>query len=161
MRPSSSATFVLAVALVFAARRLTAQLPATAAPRAFAGCYELTLGPWTGSLGVDAASYAVPPYVQLDTLPAARIGWQLRPDIAFPNGNRFPGTPRWTVKGDSVQLLWSNGYTPTVISLVRDVDGTLRGQALALTDSHVEGEPPRPQALVTARRMTCLSGRVR
>jgi hypothetical protein len=129
----------------------------TPAPANFAGCYALTLEPWSRPVGGDARYHAVPPIVRLDTLPVDGGGLQLRPNIAYPHGRRLP-TARWLVKGDSVELAWSNGYQPTVVWLVRHADGSLRGRAVALSDAQVAGELPPPQARVTARRAACPPG---
>jgi hypothetical protein len=67
----------------------------------------------------------------------------------------FPGTPRWDVHGDTVVLAWSNGFTPTIITL-RPQGTLLVGEAVALTDAYYIGEPPRPRASVILRRQQCV-----
>jgi hypothetical protein len=152
-RPATS-TFALGLALSLVPLPVTAQSrPLT--PVEVAGCYALTLGLWSRPLEGDPRYHALPDTVRLDTLPAEHGGWRLSPDIAYPGGHRFPGRPRWLVKGDSVELGWSNGFVPTVVSLARRANGTLRGRVVALSDAHVAGEPPPPSALVTARRVSC------
>jgi len=126
-----------------------------------AGCYTLTLGPWSPALGPDSAYYAVPRAVRLDTAASAASaygpGRRLSPNIQYPRLAAFPGTPRWEIRDGGVVLTWSNGFTPTIISLhVRD--SVLVGTATALSDAHSIGEPPRPRAVVTARRHACGSG---
>lgn len=153
MRRRTGSTLVLAMSLGFGTGPLLAQSP-TAAPKDVVGCYSLTLEPWSPPLGGDGRYYVVPPIVRLDTLAVEGGGWRLQPNIAYPHGRYLP-PPRWLVVRDSIQLVWSNGYQPTVVSLVRAARGSLRGQAVALSD--VGGEPT-PRARVTARRTACPSG---
>jgi hypothetical protein len=129
-----------------------------AAPLRFAGCYALDLGRWSPPLGRDSIFYAVPRRIVLDTAPTDRgRGWRVSPNIRYPNARVFPGTPRWEVRADTVVLTWSNGFTPTIVKLLPR--GTLlAGDAVALTDVHFTGEPPRPRAPVTIRRQECGTG---
>jgi hypothetical protein len=157
MHRRTRSTVALTLSVGVAAAPLAGQ-SRTAAPAGFAGCYTLSLGAWTRPPGGDARYHAVPPVVHLDTLPVEHAGWQLRPNIAYPHGSRVPWPPRWLVKGDSVELAWSNGFQPTVLSLARRADGSLRGRAVALSDAEVAGEPPPPRASVTARRAACPPG---
>lgn len=126
-------------------------------PLRFAGCFILDLGPWSPPL-TDTIDYAVPRRVELDT---AGIelgkGWRLIPNIQYPGGRTFPGTPNWDVHRDTIVLAWSNGFTPTFIRL-RPQGALLVGEAVALTDAYVIGEPPRPRASVTLRRRQCGAG---
>jgi len=39
--------------------------------------------------------------------------------MPYPYGNPFPGTPRWQARGDTIDLVWSNGFSPTMVKLVR------------------------------------------
>jgi len=155
MQRRTRSTVTLALSLGVATVPLRGQ-SRTPPPVDFAGCYALTLEPWSRPVGGDARYHAVPSLVQLDTLPVDGGGRQLRPNIAYPHGHRLPA--RWLMKGDSVELAWSNGYQPTVVSLVRRADGSLRGRAVGLSDAQVAGEPPPPQARVTARRVACPPG---
>ena len=156
MRRRIGSTLVLAMSLRFGTAPLLAQSP-TAAPKDVVGCYALTVEPWSRPVGGDGRYYAVPKIVRLDTLAVEGGGWRLLPNIAYPNGRHLP-PPRWLVVRDSIQLVWSNGYQPTVVSLVRQARGSLRGQVVALSDAHVAGEPPPARARVTARRAECPSG---
>ena len=129
-----------------------------------AGCYTLTLGPWSPTLGPDSAYYAVPRAVRLDTAAFAASppstygpGRRLSPNIQYPRPAAFPGTPRWEIRDGGVVLTWSNGFTPTIIRLYVG-DSVLVGTATALSDAHPIGEPPRPRAAVTARRHPCGPG---
>ena len=106
---------------------------------------------------LNSSFYAVPRRLVLDTAVAARGGWRLMPNIQYPNDRPFPGLPRWEVRGDSVVLSWSNGFTPTIIAL-RTRGTVLTGEAVALSDAHFIGEPPRPRASVTMRRQPCGPG---
>ena len=152
MQLRTKSTLALAISLGVGTIPLLGQSPL--APASVVGCYTLTFGPWNRLVGGDARYHAVPPIVRLDTLAVEGGGWRLQPNIAYPRGRQLP-PPRWLVKGDSVQLVWSNGYQPTVVSLVRRADGSLGGQAVALSDAHVAGEPPPPLARVTAGRAAC------
>lgn len=120
-----------AVALGLALNRLALPLAAQSrsAPLEVAGCYALAVGPWSRPLEGDPRYHALPDTVRLDTVTAEHGGWRLHPDIAYPGGGRFPGRPRWLMKGDSIDLAWSNGYQPTVVSLARRGDGTLRAES--------------------------------
>ena len=153
MQRPTTLTCALALALSAVALLPAQSRPPT--PLEVAGCYGLTRGTWSRPLEGDPRYHALPDTVRLDPVPAEHGGWRLHPDIAYPGGRGFPGTPRWLVKGDRVELTWSNGYQPTVVSLARRGDGTLRSRVIALSDAHVAGEPPRPSALVTARRVSC------
>jgi hypothetical protein len=160
---SNRSISIIAVVLALSAgiSRLPAQERPEEAPRAFAGCYELTVGPWSRDLAADAPYHEVPRNVYLDTLSAGRGGWRLRPDIEYPYGNAFPGTPRWTVIGNKLELIWSNGYAPTYVALVREKDGIFRGEATARSDVHLLPERPSPTASVSARHVRCPPGEAR
>jgi hypothetical protein len=137
----------LAVAVV-GAQSLSVQ------PIALAGCYTLDLGAWSRPFS-DSVFHKIPRTVSLDTSSADRGAWRIRPNIPSPRGRRMPGTPKWSVNGDTVKLLWSDGFTPTIVTLARRADGTLHGHVVALSDEHYEGEPPPPEAEITARRTGC------
>jgi len=151
--------FVLAggLALAVASRSANAQAAPSKAPVSLAGCYELSIGSWSRALGVNGAYHQLPLKVQLDTVAAARGGWVLRPDIPYPYGNRFPGTPRWTATADSVEMTWSNGYQPTWVRVARAPNGDLAGEAVAGSDANEFGND-LPRAAVVARRTACTRG---
>ena len=153
MGHQTTSTLVLAVSLGLGAGALAAQSQ-IGAPKDVVGCYVLTVEPWSRPVGGDGRYYMVPKIVRLDTLAVEGGGWRLRPNVAYPHGRYLP-PPRWLVVRDSIQLVWSNGYQLTVVSLARAARGALRGQAVALSD--VGGEPT-PRARVTARRAACPSG---
>ena len=148
----TSSTLVLAVSLGLGAGPLAAQ--SQIAPKDVVGCYVLTVEPWSRPVGGDGRYDMLPKIVRLDTLAVEGGGWRLRPNVAYPHGRYLP-PPRWLVVRDSIHLVWSNGYQGTVVSLARAARGSLRGQAVALSD--VGGEPT-PRARVTARRAACPSG---
>lgn len=149
-------SFVLigGLALAVASRPGYAQATAAEAPASLAGCYELSLGTWSRPLGVNAAYHKLPLTMRLDTVGAARGGWVLRPDIAYPSGNRFPGTPRWTATADSVVLTWSNGFQSTLVRAARRHSGDLIGVAIVGSDANEFGND-LPRAAVVARRTAC------
>ena len=137
--------------------RFGAQVRNGTAPPQFIGCYALTVGPWSRPLR-DSTHYVVPSRVHLDTARAERgPGWKLTPNIQYLGGSSMRGFPSWSAGGDSVVLTWTNGFTPTVVTLhVRD--SLLVGDAVALTDARYVGEPPRPRAPVSAVRRPCDPG---
>jgi hypothetical protein len=102
---------------------------------------------------VNAKFHDLPPRVRLDSLPASRTGWKLAPDIAFPFAHHFLA-PRWTVKGDGVEMLWSDGFQPTWIRATRQSNGDLAGEAEVGSDTNEFGRNP-PRARVLARRTSC------
>ena len=125
-------------------------------PYTLTGCYELVVGEWRPDLGLEIETHALPPRISLDTTSASEDSWKLRPDIRYRHSRFvFPGFPRWSVKGDSVTMVWSNGFTPTIVRL-RRVDGHLEGWAEAQSDMiPPPGAPPWPRASVLARRAKC------
>src|SRR6266536_4729037 len=113
---------------VLVAQALSAQstqAPTTAVPRS----YRLIRGEWSRSLGVNARYHALPAVIRLDTARAARDGWTVAPDIAFPSPNHFPGTPHWMRQADSIEIVWSNGYQGTTVRLGPPKGNDLRGTA--------------------------------
>lgn len=148
---------VILVAVLSASPSLFAQTASPRAPAEFVGCYELALGPWSRPLGVNAAFHAVPATVRLDTAVAARGGWRVSPDIAYPYPSKFPGTPRWTARQSGVEIMWSDGFQSTALRLARY--GTrLRGQAVVASDANEFGTD-LPRAEVVARRIECVPTR--
>jgi hypothetical protein len=145
------------VGLVMASALGTTHSAAQSPPRApseLVGCYGITKGPWSRPLGFNGEFHQVPLRIQLDSARAAREGWVLRPDIVFPGGNEFPGTPRWTATADSVELLWSNGYQPTWMRLARRSTNALEGEAVVGSDANEFGDNP-PRASVKLQRISC------
>ena len=147
---------VLVLALAFGAARVGAQVASTTVLD-LAGCYTVHREPWSRPFE-DSILHKLPTTISLDTATTDRGNRQLRPNIAYPPGIRFPGLPSWFVKGDDIRLTWSNGFTPTVVTLARFADGTLRGRAIASNDVSYPGEPPDPQSVVTLRRTSCPPG---
>lgn len=135
----------------------------TRAPVDIAGCYALSVGAWSTPLGGDEGYHDIPGLVRLDTVRVEMPrgmktprGWTLSPNIVYPPSGRmtFPGTPRWEASADTIRLIWSNGFSPTIITL-QHKDSALVGEAIAETDAHPIPEPPRPRASVVARRRPC------
>ncbi len=156
---SFAASLVLGAALVVGAAPALAQSspPSPSQVATLAGCYTLTRVPWSRPFS-DSTLHKLPQTVSLDTATIQNGGRRLRPNIPYPNGGRLPGMPRWRLNGDTVDIVWSDGFVPTVVKLVRVDDGTLSGRAVALTDAHYTNEPPPPDAEVTLRRTTCPVG---
>ena len=153
MRNLTWCIVALLFALALSNRPATAQA-AVRLPSELAGCWELEKGRWSRPLGVNGEYHQLPLRIELDTARAAREGWVLRPDIVFPGGNQFPGTPRWTASADSVELVWSNGYQATSIHLARRSLTELEGQATVWSDANEFGNDP-PRATIKARRAAC------
>ena len=144
------------VATMLAAPPATAQ-GASGAPERIAGCYAVELGPWSGSFPSGSpASHQPPPNIRLDTarftgrFSAGAAYLQLEPPIAIPGRQRM-SLGRWRVAGDSVFLLWSDGFSGVSLSLGLRAD-SLRGVAYPLYD--VIG-PVQPTASVLIRRAAC------
>lgn len=145
-----TALVLLALPLVHA--RLGAQVSPLSCSSAIAGRYVLTLSEWSRPLGTNAAYHAVPTDVLLDTV-AAQGGWKVSPDIKYPYPHRFPA-PRWTFFRDTVRIVWSNGFQPTILRLVQNKANELRGEAVVSSDANEYGVN-LPRAQVTARRIAC------
>jgi hypothetical protein len=146
--------YILVVLLVAASasQAQTSGASPTADVRAAAGCYAVTVGAWSPP-DPNPAYHRVPPRIRLDTTPTSRKGgWVLSPNIAYPYHGAFPGTPAWSLSGDTMRLLWSNGFQTTSVTLVR-TDSVWTGDAVAGSDA-VTGAPP-PRAHVTIRRELC------
>ena len=131
---------------------LAASLPlrAQSAPR----CYRLEIGAWHPKLGANEPYHRLPTVIRLDTLAWPSHGRHLEPRIAYPYRKDFPGTPSWTIVGDTLRLVWSNGFSPTLVTMVRRGAEWI-GTALAESDAHSILEPPPPRASVTAHPMAC------
>jgi len=141
-----------ALTLVISVQVADAQVPSL--PGSLAGCYELSLGAWSRPLGVNAAYHKLPSKIELDTIAAAHVGWVLRPDMAFPSANRFGGMPRWAARGDSVEMVWSNGFQATTLRVRRSSPVEFEGQAVVWSDANEFGND-LPRAPVNVRRTPC------
>jgi len=124
------------------------------------GCYFLVVDDWDRSLQGDSVYHTFPRMVSLDSTPATRGGRVLAPDISYPFPHHFPGVPRWEILRDRVRMIWSNGFSPTLISL-RRVEDHLEGYAEARSDAIPAGEPKWPRAAVKAFRTKCFPDRQR
>lgn len=125
-------------------------VPSPAVPR----CYRLIRGEWSRSLGVNARYHALPAVIRLDTARAARGGWTVAPDIAFPSPNHFRGTPRWMRQADSIEIVWSNGYQGTTVRLGPPEGSELHGTAIVRSDANEFGTDI-PHASIVAHRVSC------
>jgi hypothetical protein len=139
------------VAFIAAASSALAQ-----APTAFVGCYRIEVGRWSKPLAEDSAYHKLPTAIRLDTLTAPLGGWIIRPDIAYPTGNRPTHAPRWSVTRDTVTLRWSTGFNSTTIRGVRQPDGEIVGRVDIWHDANPYGNDT-PWTSVTARRVACES----
>jgi hypothetical protein len=144
---------VSAVVLSFSA--LQAQAPLTT-PH----CYRLDVGPWQPSLAPNAAFHRIPPVIRLDTLFWEHGARRVEPPMSYPFHGEMPRTPYWKASGDTVRLVWSDGFNPTVLKLVRRRDD-LVGEAVAESDYRPSPEPPLPRATVTAHSLSCPEGDLR
>jgi len=120
------------------------------------GCYALEIGEWNPPLQGDRGFHNLPHAVRLDTALASRGGRVLAPDISYPFPHHFPGVPYWTIRGDTISMVWSNGFTPTIVWLTK-VNDKLEGYAQAQSDAIPPGKPNWPRASVVARRTKCKS----
>jgi hypothetical protein len=119
------------------------------------GCYELAVSEWNRPLGGDEGFHTIPTSIRLDTVPALRGGRVVAPDISYPMGRSMRGLPRWEILGDTVRIVWSNGFSPTIIRLT-EKGQDLSGWAEATSDAIPAGKPNWPRAKVVARRMKCV-----
>jgi len=148
---------VIAVSML-APVSLFAQRAVRRPPAGIAGCYKVTLGEWSRSLGTSAGYHAVPSLVRLDTARAMRGGWRALPDIAYPTPNRLRGTPSWTAPRDTIEIMWSNGFVATTVRLGRRGTKELRGTATVWSDANEYGTD-LPHARVVATRTPCTPAR--
>src|SRR5688500_361371 len=126
------------------------------APADLVGCYALEVSEWSPPIGADSLYYRIPPVVRFDSAQAeGRGGWVLAPNIGYPGRRRppIPDIPRWEVARDTVRLVWSNGFSSTIVTLLRD-DASLVGEAIARND-FTDGRPAA-RATVRALRQTCI-----
>jgi hypothetical protein len=122
---------------------------------ALAGCYELTVSDWNKPMGGDQGYHTIPTSIRLDTTAALRGGKVVAPDISYPYGSAMRGWPRWDIlRGDTVHIVWSNGFSPTILQLTKDHD-QLRGWAEARSDAIPAGKPNWPRASVLGVRTVC------
>ncbi|HWH51900.1 MAG TPA: hypothetical protein VN651_10195 [Gemmatimonadaceae bacterium] len=128
--------------------------PPTAASRARPICYRLHVESGSSTFGPRDHLHGLPPIVRLDTMPAGHGGWRLQPNIAFTPPAAFPGTPAWTVVGDSIELVWSNGDAVTTLRLGGERNGVRFGTATARNDVVVP-DSTRPRARVRAIAVAC------
>ncbi len=128
--------------------------------RRVSGCYALELGDWDHSLGVDSVFHRLPRSIRLDTALASRGGRVLAPDMSFPYPHHFPGVPRWDISGDSITMVWSDGFSSTLVWLRKKGDH-LEGYAEARSDAIPPGKPHWPRASVTARRWAARARAIR
>jgi hypothetical protein len=144
--------FIYYLLLVFAAGAASQRVSRPTTPI----CYRLQADRWSPPLGGDSVFHVVPAVIRLDTLPATHGGWRVEPNNAFLNGAAaaFPGTPRWLVVADSIEIVWSNGYAVTTVRLGPERSGVRRGTAVARSDA-VSATPPH--TTVHARLAACPS----
>jgi hypothetical protein len=120
-----------------------------------AGCYELTVGEWQPPLMPGDPDHILPALVRLDTAAASHGGKMLTPNIAYrPSRFEFPGFPRWDIQGDTLTMIWSNGFSPTVVRAGKG-DGKLEGYAEAQRDVLPPPNFGWPRASVVARPGKC------
>lgn len=122
--------------------------------RHLSGCYDLTVSEWSRPLGGDKGFHTIPTSIRLDTVAALRGGRVIVPDISYPIGRSMRGMPRWEILGDTVRIVWSNGFSPTIVRLTKK-GRELRGWAEASSDAIPPGKPNWPRAKVAARRIAC------
>lgn len=122
--------------LVLLPAALAAQQPAPNAPRSVAGCWALTLGPWSPALPASPA-HTLPSRVALDTVAAEET--TLRGSLRVRPVGGTAGTARhvasWSplpFRRDSLRIRWST-VGAGVDARLRARAGELRGRATAFT----------------------------
>ena len=128
--------------------------PPSGAHRATPVCYRLRVGGEAIAFGPRDHLHGIPSVVRLDTVPTTHGGWRVEPNIGFRPPAAFPGTPRWSVVGDSIELLWSNGYAVTTLKLGGEHNGVRAGTATARSDA-VAPDSNWPRAKVRATAVAC------
>jgi hypothetical protein len=124
-------------------------------PADIEGCYQLIVGQWKPALSPGDTDHLLPALVRLDTADASHGGKTITPDIAYQRSRlEFPGFPRWTIDGDTVTMVWSNGFSPTVVRVAK-ADGKLEGYAEARQDVLPPPIIGYPRAPVVAQRRKC------
>jgi hypothetical protein len=160
--PSRLTSILLAgiLALPVCAEQAITQPRPGGAPVTMAGCYALTLGPWTPPLRAREwpASQTPPAEFELDTAIVPRLSGRdtaraVRPATLVVTRGLYPATWRVVTAGD-ISVVWSTGFTGVKLRL-RVTGDTLRGDATTFHDAHWAGEPPDPQASVVAVRRRC------
>ena len=153
-------TAALLAAIAAAALKLHAQQPAeSAAVHRLSGCYRITLGSWSGPLPATGmpAAHTPPAHFRLDTVAVQgrfASGYVVEPH-ALARQRRGVRPASWRpLGGDSLSVVWSTGFVGVTLRLVARGD-TLVGRARTLHDAHAAGEPPDPEASVTAVRVRC------
>lgn len=123
-----------------------------------AGCYLVQVGAWNRRLGEDTVFHAIPHRIVLDTAATASPNARrLSPNIAYPYPRVMRGLPYWTVDGNTLRLVWSDGFAPTIVTLKRSATGW-RGTAEAKSDVVPFSLWPwrkRPRAPVELRAQPC------
>src|SRR5690348_3712262 len=93
-------------------------------------CYRLDIGPWQPSLGPNGAYHRLPPVIRLDTVFWEHGARRVAPAMSYPYHAEIPRTPYWTAHDDTVRLVWSDGFNPTVVKLAGRGDDLI-GEAVA------------------------------
>ncbi len=139
--------------LVLLPAALAAQQPANA-PRTVAGCWTLTLGPWSPAIPASAA-HTLPSRIALDTVPAEAT--TLRGSLRVRAVGGTAGTARhvasWSPlpsRRDSLRIRWST-VGAGVDARLRARAGELRGRATAFS---VDAPGGAATATLVARRVT-------
>ena len=126
--------------------------PLRAIPPAVFGCYELDLDEWEPPL--TTGSYELPDSINmsLDRLRDDELaaGFAVYPDARGPDGAPHPG--RWTVRRDSVAVLWTDATTWVVIAARFESRDSIAGTATAL---HSGGTGGTSEAPIVLRRFWC------
>jgi hypothetical protein len=150
---SDRAVAVLLLVAVDLAQTAGAMAQALGRSELAGACYDLSLGPWhpAQELREDSIYIAPPSRVRFDTARIERWrseGFALRPAPgALPSVHRHAF---WRSVGDSVELLWSTGFSGLRMTL-GGRPGELRGRARTFWDF---GRTPTT-ADATARRVPC------
>jgi hypothetical protein len=137
-------------ALAIVARALPAQqVPDHSALVAqVAGCYVISLGPWSHTVGDEKTHYTPPDTFRL----LATL--QVTPTIPYPVRPERGWASWQLVQADSVVVQWNNGFAQAVLTIGRR-QGEFRGTLEAISDaSSIPPSPPRVASAVL-RAVSC------
>jgi hypothetical protein len=119
------------------------------------GCYALTYGPWSETVGGTP-----PTQIALDTVKAqgSLIPWRENPHVMRPNipQTRSPVPAVWYVDTLNVlHLIWNTGYSGYRLAVTQQPNGELAGTMTYFSDDHPFPEPPPPRGSVRGHHISC------
>jgi hypothetical protein len=127
------------------------------AAEAFAGCYQLSFGPWRPALdlGADAKYIELPTSIRLLAV-RGRKGWESGGFLlrSIPGKDPGRGGPSfWVPRGaNQLELRWTDGFTGVNVSLSRE-GSVFRG----LARTHWDFARATQERTVLAKRVPCFA----